>query len=212
MVAILGTLGFHPESLIPTIKSCEDVTHIAVFISPHANSKTAAAKVRQFCEALEIELDVITIPDAFDLLKIAECIQDVVLKLREQGHEIAVFNIAGGTRVMSAGALLVCIIEGLNSVYVHDDTGAEIPLPSLHLRYSSALTEMERQVLMFVTSNPDHELSQKDIAEGMSLHKATVNHHIRMLLEKGAVHLVPKKGDKRIKVVKADESMRLLLR
>jgi len=212
MVAILGTLGFRPESLIPTIKSCEGVTNVVVFISPHQNSKTAAEKVKEFCTALEIELEIATIPDAFDLLKISERIQDSVLELKKQGKEIAVFNIAGGTRVMSSAALLICIIEGLNAVYVHDDTGAEIPLPSLHIRYSDVLTEMERQVLLFLLSHPDNELSQRDVAEGMGLHKATINHHIKTLLDKGAVRLVPRKGDKRTKVIKADESMRLLLR
>ncbi len=50
------------------------------------------------------------------------------------------FNVAGGTRIMSACALLVCTLEGVNCVYVHDDTLEEIPLPMLQIRYSDVLT------------------------------------------------------------------------
>jgi CRISPR locus-related DNA-binding protein len=211
MVAVFGTLGFHPESLIPTIKSSEDVSRVVVFISPRSESKEAADQVEKYCSALGVRFDEVIIPDAYDLLSIAERIQDEVLNSRERG-ELAIFNIAGGTRVMSAAALLVCILEGLNAVYVHDDTGQEIMLPSLHMRYSSALTEMEKEVLMFLLKDRGRELSQKDIAAGMGLHKATVNHHVKMLLEKGAVRLVPKDKDNRTKVVKVEDSMRLLLR
>jgi CRISPR locus-related DNA-binding protein len=211
MVAVFGMLGFHPGSLIPTIKSSAEVSRVLVFISPRPESQEAADQVQKYCSALSIQFDRVIIPDAYDLLSIAERIQDEVLTSRQR-DELVMFNIAGGTRVMSSAALLVCILEGLNAVYVHDDTGQEIMLPSLHMRYSNVLTDMEKEVLGFLLRNRGRELSQKDIAEGMGLHKATVNHHVKMLVEKGAVRLVPQLKDNRTKVVKVEESMRLLLR
>jgi CRISPR locus-related DNA-binding protein len=211
MVAVLGTLGFRPESLIPTIKSTEDVTHVVVFIGPREESRAAYEKVQTFCLALGIEVESKEIPDAFDLIGIAAEMQRDVCTLRASNETIAVFNIAGGTRLMSAAALLVCILEGLNSVYVHDDTLQEIPLPLLQIRYSEVLTPMQRTILRFLLDNRDREYSQKEIAEAMDLHKATMNHHIKELIEKGAVRLETKRGDKRTKVVHVEPSMALLL-
>jgi len=71
--------------------------------------------------------ETVAIPDAFDLLQAARAMRTEVRTLRKKGEEIAVFNIAGGTKMMSAAALLICAMEGLNSVYVHDETYQEIP-------------------------------------------------------------------------------------
>ncbi|MEM0448531.1 MAG: MarR family transcriptional regulator [Methanomassiliicoccales archaeon] len=211
MVAILGTLGFRPQSLIPTIKSTPGVDHVVVFISPAKKSKEAVAAVVDYCRTMQIKCDVVELDDAFDLMMVAEKVQDQVLALRSAGEDIAVFNIAGGTRLMSGAALLVCIFEGLNAVYVHDDTYEEIALPFLHMKYSNALTPVEKDILKQILKHEDG-ISQIELAKEMGLHKATVNHHIKLLLEKGAVELITKPDDRRKKIVRVQESMRLLLR
>lgn len=212
MVAVLGTLGYRPQSLIPTIRSTAGVDQVVMFISAASRSREAAAEVGKYCSTMEIDCDIVELDDAFDLMMVAERVQDEVLRLRRSEQEVAVFNIAGGTRLMSGAALLVCILEGLNAVYVHDDTYEEIALPFLHMRYASALTPTERRILLHVLERGGGGMSQMEIAKEMGLHKATVNHHVQQLLRKGAVELVAKEGDRRTKTVRAQDSMRLLLR
>jgi CRISPR locus-related DNA-binding protein len=152
------------------------------------------------------------IPDAFDLVSTAMEIQKTIAELRAENKKIAVFNIAGGTRIMSASALLVCTLEGLNAVYVHDDSHREIPLPLLQIKYSDILTDQEKLILRFLLDRKGAEVTQRDLASELHLHKATINHHVQQLLEKRAVRLEEKEGDKRVRLIRVEDSMALLLR
>lgn len=212
MVVLFGTLGFRAETLIPTIRSTESLSKVIVFHSDHESSKEAAKEVGRLCELMNVQLVEKEIPDAYDFMTAAKTIQDEILDARQRGDEVSVFNIAGGTRIMSASALLVCILEGLNAVYVHDNTMEEIPLPMLHIRYSDILTDVQKKLLTYLVDNKDKEITQCDLAREFGMHKATINHHIKKLQEKGAVRLEPKKDDFREKVVRPEMSMELLLR
>jgi DNA-binding MarR family transcriptional regulator len=212
MVTILGTLGFRPETLIPTIKSTEGLNTVVAFHSDHERSISATAEIQKLCEMMGIEFVHREIPDAFDFMKVASSIQKEIEALRNKGETIAVFNIAGGTRIMSACALMMCTIEGLNSVYVHDETLEEIPLPLLHIRYSDVLTDMQKKILRYLLDNRGRSITQVELASSFNMHKATVNHHIKMLVEKGAVHLETNKADSREKLVRVEDSMGLILR
>ncbi len=211
MVAILGTLGFRANSLLPTLESTPSVERAVVFCNDHPRALEALAEVERVCSIMGIGMQRVRIPDAFDLLEAAKAMRSEVRKLREEGSEIAVFNIAGGTKMMSAAALLVCAMEGLSSVYVHDETYREIPLPLLKVDYSHLLTPAQRDILEFLWDHRSTPKTQVEIAEGMGKHKATINHHIRILEEKGIVRLREDSGDRRRKVVSVDEALGLIL-
>ena len=183
-----------------------------MFHSDHVDSIKAVEEIGRTCQLMGVVFSPRPIPDAFDLVSTAMEIQKTVLELRRESKQIAVFNIAGGTRIMSASALLVCTLEGLNAVYVHDDSHREIPLPLLQIRYSDILTDQEKLILRFLLDKKGAQVTQKDLADELHLHKATVNHHIRQLIEKRAVHLEEKSGDKRVRLIKVEDSMALLLR
>jgi CRISPR locus-related DNA-binding protein len=212
MVVILGTLGHHPETLLPTIRSTKGIEEVVAFHSDHEDSKKAVEEIGRTCQMMEVAFSPRPIPDAFDLVSTAMEIQRTILELRTANKRIAVFNIAGGTRIMSASALLVCTLEGLNAVYVHDDSRKEIPLPLLQIRYSDILTDQEKMILRFLLDKKGTEVTQRDLARELHLHKATVNHHVQQLIEKRAVHLEEKAGDKRVRLIKVEDSMALLLR
>lgn len=212
MVVILGTLGHHPETLMPTIRSTRCTEEVVVFHSDHEDSLKAVDEIRRTCQMMEVAFSPRLIPDAFDLVSTAMEIQRAIEELRTANKQIAVFNIAGGTRIMSASALLVCTLEGLNAVYVHDDSHREIPLPLLQIKYSNILTDQEKVILRFLLERKGKEVTQRDLASALHLHKATVNHHVQQLIEKGAVHLEEKAGDKRVKLIRIEDSMALLLR
>jgi CRISPR locus-related DNA-binding protein len=212
MVVILGTLGHHPETLLPTIRSTKGVEEVVAFHSDHQDSLKAVEDIGHTCDMMEVAFSPRLIPDAFDLVSTAMEIQRAIMELRANNKHIAVFNIAGGTRIMSASALLVCTLEGLNAVYVHDDSHKEIPLPLLQIKYSDILTDSEKLILRFLLDKKGVEVTQRDLASALHLHKATINHHVQQLIEKRAVHLEEKAGDKRVRLIKVEDSMALLLR
>jgi CRISPR locus-related DNA-binding protein len=212
MVVILGTLGHHPDTLLPTIRSTSNIDEIVVFHSDHEDSFKAVQEIGSTCEMMDVTFSPHLIPDAFDLVSTSLEIQKTIGDLRNAKKDIAVFNIAGGTRIMSASALLVCIIEGLNAVYVHDDSHKEIPLPLLQIKYSDILTDQEKLILKFLLDRKGKDTTQKDLANELHLHKATINHDVQQLIEKRAVYLEGKIGDKRVKLIRVEDSMALLLR
>ena len=212
MVAMLGIIGQDdPElkMLMPTFRSTPDLTEVVVFFDQPGEVKLD--KLEKLCKGMNVHLRPVRVKNAFDLVSIAKDMKREVKRIETEGGKIAVFNIAGGTRIMSAAALLVSTIEGLNAVYVHDDTKKEIPLPLLRVDYSLALNEKQREILEYLLTSENRMRTQKDIAEHMGLHKATVNHHIKTMAARGAVRISPIEGDRRSKMVVAEESMELLI-
>lgn len=184
---------------------------MVVFCNDHPRALEALSEVRRVCSIMGIRIDRVAMPDAFDLLQAAKAMRAQVRQLKKDGQEIAVFNIAGGTKMMSAAALLVCAMEGLNSVYVHDETYREIPLPLLKVDYSQLLTTAQKEILMFIWTNRARPMTQVEIAQGMGKHKATINHHIQILEGKNILRLVDDPRDRRKKVVRVDDALELML-
>lgn len=218
MVAVFGTLGYRPKSLIPTIRSTQDVDKVVFYCGadrndPEAVKKVADAKkgVLDYCRTMKIATDAVELEDPFDFKRIAVKIRGDIKKHKREGKEVAVFNIAGGTRPTSSAALLACILEGVPTVYVHDLTYEEIHLPLLRMEYSQVLSSEERQILRTLLKNKSKELTEVELAKLVGKHKATINHHLRNLIAKGAVRLERHPGDSRKKIVRLEESTELLL-
>ena len=218
MVAVFGTLGYRPKSLIPTIRSTQDVDKVVFYCGadrndPEAVKKVADAKkgVLDYCRTMKIATDAVELEDPFDFKRIAVKIRGDIKKHKREGKEVAVFNIAGGTRPTSSAALLACILEGVPTVYVHDLTYEEIHLPLLRMEYNQVLSSEERQILRTLLKNTSKELTEVELARLVGKHKATINHHLRNLIAKGAVRLERHPGDSRKKIVRLEESTELLL-
>src|SRR5207244_11908988 len=122
-------------------------------------SREARAKVMEFCRSLGVAANAVEVSDAFDLLHVAGQIRADVRKERAAGSDLR-FNIAGGTRLMSSAALLVCILEGIHSTYVHDETYQEIPLPLLRISYAAGRTTKHRHVLPFLVRHPGKDFTE----------------------------------------------------
>jgi CRISPR locus-related DNA-binding protein len=218
MAVVFGTLGYRPKSLIPTLRSSERVDKLVFYFGadrndPEAPRKVAEARkaVTDYCASMKIAVDPVELADPFDFKAIARRIRSDVRKCKKDGKDIAVFNIAGGTRPTSSAALLVCILEGIPTVYIHDVTYEEIHLPLLRMEYDQALSNEEREILSFLLKNRDHEFTEVELASRLGKHKATLNHHLKNLVAKGAVRLERHRGDQRKKVVRVEDSTELLL-
>jgi len=218
MVAVFGTLGYRPKSLIPTIRSTPDVDKVVFYCGadkkdPEAVRKVAEAKkaVMDYCRSLKLAVDAVELEDPFDFKGIALKIRGDIRKHKKEGKGVAVFNIAGGTRPTSSAALLACILEGIPTVYVHDVTYEEIHLPLLRMEYDQVLSGEEREILRRLLKSRLKDITEVELAALLGKHKATVNHHIKNLVAKGALRLEKHPTDSRKKVVKVEESAELLL-
>ena len=210
MTVLFGTLGWRPQSLVPTIRSTENLERVQFYHSDHVKSRDARSKVIEFCRSLGVSASAIEITDAYDLLHVAGQIRADVRKERAAGTELR-FNIAGGTRLMSSAALLVCILEGIPATYVHDETYREIPLPLLRMTYGEGLTPRQREVLSFLVKNREKDFTETALARALGVHKATMNHHLRELDEKGAIERREDPNDARRLIVKPAPAMELLV-
>ncbi len=218
MVVVFGTLGFRPKSLIPTIRSTANVEKVVFYCGadradPEAVRNVAEARkaVLDYCRSMKLAVDAVDLEDPFDFKSIATRIRGDIRRHKREGKKISVFNIAGGTRPTSSAALLACILEGVPTVYVHDVTYEEIPLPLLRMEYSQVLSGEEREILRTLLRNRSRKLTEIDLSKLVGKHKATVNHHIKNLVAKGAVRLDAHPTDSRKKVVTVEESTELLL-
>lgn len=218
MVVIFGTLGYRPKSLIPTIRSTPNVEKVVFYFGIDPADKEAISKVPEakksvleYCRSMKIAVDPIELPDVYDFKNIAMRIRNDIRKHKREGKEIAVFNIAGGTKPTSSAALLACILEGVPTVYVHDRTYEEIHLPLLRMEYNEVLSREEQEILRTLSRHRAEDITEVELASLVGKHKATVNHHIKNLISKGAVRLEKHSADARKKVVRIEESAELLL-
>ncbi len=203
---IFGTLGFTPAKFLPTLRQRDDVERAVVFHNNNKKSRDAAGQIESYCRELGIAHDQRPV-NAFDLVDCASAMQNEIRK--SEGNEI-LFNVTGGTKVLTAAAILTCILEGVRAIYVHDDTGEEVRLPLLTAPYENLLTEAQRQVLQHVATYPG--CSQQEVCNALELTKPTVSHHIGRLVEHGLLLQVADSKDARRKALKVIPSARLLLR
>jgi hypothetical protein len=210
VTVLFGTLGWRPQSLVPSIRSTDGLERVVFYHSDHAKSRDARAKVMEFCRSLGVPATAVELGDAFDLFACAGRIREDVRRERASTADLR-FNIAGGTRLMSSAALLVCILEGVPATYVHDDTLREIPLPLLRIAYGDTLTPKQRDVLAFLVKNRDKAFSETTLARALAVHKATMNHHLRGLEAAGAVVRRRDPADGRRLLLQSAPGMELLV-
>jgi CRISPR locus-related DNA-binding protein len=202
---IFGTLGFTPAKFLPTLRERDDVERAVVFHNNNTKSKQAAREIDKYCRSIGLEYLQRPV-DAFDLVECAAAMQQ---EIRTTGKENVLFNITGGTKVLTAAAILTCILEGVRAIYIHEETGEEVRLPLLTAPYDDLLSNPQRQVLQHVWRHPG--CSQQDICNALELTKPTVSHHIRQLVEHGLLLQVADPTDARRKALHVIPSARLLL-
>lgn len=213
MSIVFGTLGHRPQSLIPSIKANEDVDRVVFYHGGDAETLRSRDTITEFCKGLRIPVDPIELNDVFDIVEVAGIIRKDVKEWKKRGNKIAVFNIAGGTRSTSTGALLACMLEGIPTVYVHDVTHDEVALPLLEMEYEKILSEKERRILRILIKKKKQkkQLSEVELAKLFGVTKATMNYHVKQLISMGAISLVPHEGDMRKKIVTLQPTIELLL-
>lgn len=209
MTVLFGTLGWRPESLIPSIKSTKNLGKLYFYHSDHKDSIKARDSVVEYCRAIGLDVAPIELRKPFNLIDIATKIKEDIEIVSAEGEMIR-FNIAGGTRLMSSAALLVCILKGIPTTYVHDDTFEEIQLPLLRMDYAEAFTTKQKHILKTLREI-GKPIRQTELARKVGIHKATLNHHIKELKKSGAIEIRDDEKDGRASMITLAPHIHLLL-
>ena len=164
-----------------------------------------------FCNTLGVPATAIELSDAFNLFQIAQRIREDIVKARKDAATPIRFNIAGGTRLMSSAALLVCILEGIPTTYVHDETNEEIQLPLFRMNYADHLSAKQKEILAHLVAHRDRPPNETTLAKALGVHKSTMNHHVKQLVLKGVVEVVSDPKDTRAHLIRATPGAELLV-
>lgn len=206
MTIVFGTLGFTPKKLVPTLTRHDNVSKLVFFHDHHDRSKEAAAAVRSYCHEKGIDTEGKEV-DAYDIL---QCAQQMRRELRKYPTNEIVFNLTGGTPVISSAATLICILEGIRAVYIDERSGEEIALPLLTMRYDEVLNKEQRLVLRFIWA-AKNGCTQAQIKTGLKLARATVSHHVQNLKKKQLLRAEKDPDDARKETLFVMPSAALLL-
>ena len=206
MTVLFGTLGFTPKKLLPSVPKHDGVTKLVFFHDRAGTSRDAAAKVRAFCRDRGLDVEGVEL-DAFDIVESALAMR---ARVRREGADRVVFNVTGGTPVLSSAATLTCILEGVRAVYIDERDGEEVPLPLLTMRYGDVLNPEQRRVLEVVARHADG-CTQAQIGKATGLSKATVSHHVTNLKAKRLLAAAPDPTDARRETLRVQASAALLL-
>lgn len=204
MATIYGTLGFTPGKILTSLRGRSDVESCTVFHDEHDQSRKARRELASYCSELGIAFESHEV-DAFDIIACATAIQRA---LRSRPDEV-VFNIAGGTKVLSSGAVLACILEGVPAVSVDERTGLEVALPLVEVPYRRLLGDQQRRVLSHIADHPG--CTQTELREALGVSKPTISHHVAKLAGQGLVQESRDPDDGRRKRLDIIPSARLLI-
>lgn len=207
VTVIFGTLGFSPHKLLPTVRSHEKVDRLVFFHDHEPRSREAAKKVVDFCKERGLPVTVREV-DAFDIL---ECATQMRKELKNFQPRDVIFNLTGGTPVISSAATLVCILQGVRAVYIHEQTKEEIMLPLLTVQYDTILNDAQRRVLRFVIDRAKTGCTQAEIAKGLDLTPSTVSHHVKKLVGQQLLEVRENPKDSRTDLLFVRPSASLLL-
>jgi len=217
MKVAIATLGWHTEYLTPMFGEVDGIQKV-VFYWGFKDKADYKAKTLKSVEEMSGILDDMSVKyeakhldDIFDFKYIVNTIKTDIEKEKKAGNEVVLIDIAGGTKIMVAAALMVALFKGIPAIYCDEETKDAVRLPLLGFKYKAGLTDREKEVLKFIIDYKDpEELSQTRLAKLLDVEKGTINPQVQSLYKKGAVSLVQSK-DGRSKIVKAVEGIDLLL-
>ncbi len=184
MVVVFGTLGFTPEKFLPSLRHHAPIEEVRLFHDSDKRSQDAAHDVQVYCKELGVTCKTVEV-DAFDIIEAADAIRKEV-RAFDRGE--IVFNMTGGTAILSCAALLVAVLDGVRAetVDLRDLKQAPEALPLLTISYKELLTDAQRRVLRAITELGE-DVTQRDLVEELGLRKATISHHVKTLKERGLV-------------------------
>ena len=220
MSILFATLGFTPGAVNPVIAWAKGIKKVVVFHSKNKRSIQAKDEIERVCEDVGVDFEPYQVKDEYSLVSLVKEIKDVMDRyksINEYKDEEIIFNITGGTKMISSAGLLVCVLKGIKAVYVRetDNQVLEVPLP--RLKYTELLSDTEKELLSLISKKckDDYKCELCEIYEeklGKKRKKAApsvIAYYLGKLEEKGLIERVAM--DKKRKLVKLKESATLLI-
>jgi DNA-binding MarR family transcriptional regulator len=217
MTVLFATLGFTPEAVKPVIAWIKDLEEVILFHSKHKKSEKAMREIRNICRGLGVEFESHQVKDEYSLALSMREIKKVGGRYKDK--EI-IFNVTGGTKMLTSAGLLVCILEGIKAVYVRQKDDKVLEVPLLKMRYEDLLSEREKELLSLISTkcNDKHECELSEIyKEKLSKVKgegkvadSVITYYLDKLEGRGLIERVEGK-DKRSKLIKLKETALFLI-
>jgi CRISPR locus-related DNA-binding protein len=208
MVTIFATLGYVPESVLPSLRTA-GVERLVVFASAKDPKVEAAVrKVKAHCEKADIPFTRVSIAKPYDLEYVAEVIKGTMDHVKDKE---AIFNITGGTKVMAAAALIVCFLKGVPTEYAQERSMEVIRLPLMKIDVRSQLTRRGKDIVRFLLAQKEQSAPGAKIRKALGMEKSTFSVHLSRLREKGLVTVERDPRSTRGQVVRAIPTLRLLM-
>lgn len=191
MVVLYGTLGFSPQKFLGAVPAVgEKIERVVVYTAAatETNTQRSEAAYRKVREALRAIVDQcehrrFSSPWNFD-----EIARGFIQDIAKEDPRRLVFNLTGGPKTMTVAATIACLVHGVRTLYVAEESegiGAPFALPLLRIRYSQFLTEAQAKLLDAIKKYEPGSLDE--LADILRRSNATITFHTQKLEEIGAL-------------------------
>jgi len=190
----IATVGLSKEPILQGIRAYP-VDKLVLLHSDDDESEENSQNIKDELKPLGISCELIVV-NAFAL-------EDVILNILEiqkkYPNDHISINLTGGTKVMSASALLAGYILGLNVHYIlnsnHErnknknikELTLELPIPKTSLK---ELEETQSQIISFISKeNGFIERANSAIHEELKIAKQNISYHLKQLAKKELIQI-----------------------
>jgi CRISPR locus-related DNA-binding protein len=212
MVVLFATLGFTSQAVTPTLAWAKDLRKVVVFHSKHKKSVEAMEELRKQCKAINVEFEPHRVDDEYSLVPLVKEMERVA---REHNKENIIFNITGGTKMLSSAALLLCVLHSIDAVYTRETNGQILEVPLLKMIYEDLLNKKEKNILRIVADNCNNESRTCELSEIYGILKGRMNpsviaYHLNKLEGMGLIERKEGKNKKSRDVVLKESALLLM--
>ena len=189
MVVLFATLGFTFKAVTPTLAWAKDLRKVVIFHSKHEKSVKAMEELRNQCEAINVEFEPHKVDDEYSLVPLVKKMEKVA---NEHNKADIVFNITGGTKMLSSAALLLCVLHSIDAVYTRETNGRILEVPLLKMRYKDLLNKKGKDILKIVADKCNNESRTCELSEIYRILKKKMNpsvitYHLNNLEKMGLI-------------------------
>ena len=190
----IATVGHTKEPILQGIRAYP-VDKLILLHSDDDKSEENTKNIREELKPLGITCELIVVN--------AYALEDVILHILEikknYPNDHLSINLTGGTKVMSASALLAGYILGLNVYYLLDsnldrnegkdikELTLELPIPKTSL---NELEDTQSQIISFISKeNGFIEKANSEIHEKLKIGKQNISYHLKQLEKKELIYI-----------------------
>ncbi|MEM2899967.1 MAG: MarR family transcriptional regulator [Thermoplasmata archaeon] len=208
MVVIFGTIGYEPKSIKPTLTGHANVEKLVLFYtSKNEEVMNAVNEVHNYCKKMNLPYEDVRLDDPYDLVATALRMKKALYA--HKGKDI-IFNVTGSTKVISAAAIIVCIIDNIPAVYVNERTSKEEPLPLLNVKSKNIVTKKQLEILKIIMDNGG-SIRPVELSKKLGVKPASISLQLKNMARRGLITIERDPDNMRSNIVRNSAHVPLLL-